>query len=70
MSADPVAVAESAADPEHSAAEAMYAALRNTPCSCVYQYPYAPRGEVRAQCARCRSMRQWETMRAGEEAAR
>lgn len=45
------------------AAEAMHSALKNFPCTCVFQYPYAPRGEQKTLCARCRSMKQWEFAR-------
>jgi len=41
------------------AAEAMFAALKNLPCGCVFDHPYEPRGKLKTQCARCRSMAAW-----------
>lgn len=35
-------------------------ALRNMPCGCIHDHPYAPRGELKHQCARCRSMAAWQ----------
>lgn len=46
-------------------ADAMYAALRNLPCRCLYNVPYAGLPEkqvVTTQCARCKSMREWELL--------
>lgn len=42
------------------AGDAMYAALKNLPCGCVFEHPYEPRGERKSQCARCRSLVAWQ----------
>lgn len=44
------------------AADAMFGALKNLPCACVHNVPYAGgqvEQHVTQQCARCRSMAAW-----------
>jgi hypothetical protein len=43
-----------------AAGEAMFSALKNLPCACVFEHPYEPRGERKYHCARCRSTAVWE----------
>lgn len=55
--------------PQHMAADAMFSALKNLPCGCLHNVPYAG-GQVeqfvKTQCARCRSMAAW-TLATGEK---
>lgn len=52
---------------QFAAAEAMHHALSNVPCICQHNIPYEGSQVVRfvtKQCARCRTMAQWERVRA------
>lgn len=54
-----------------TAGEAMHAALRNLPCACEFNVPYAGgqvERHVTKQCARCRSMAAWR-LATGEKPA-
>jgi hypothetical protein len=48
---------------QFAAAESMHHTLSNVPCICAYDHPYAPRGKLLTQCARCKAIAQWERVR-------
>jgi hypothetical protein len=55
-----------------TAAEAMYAALKNLPCRCEFNVPYTGMKVERVvtlECARCRSMAAWKLATEGEAKA-
>ena len=42
-----------------AAGDQQHHALNNTPCACVYDHPYAPRGKLVTKCGRCKAIAAW-----------